>query len=135
MEVPNSRVKTRVLILIVIVTSAVGNVFLSKGMKQVGPLSLVGLADVFPIAATVLLNPWIIAGMVLLTVFFISFLTVLSWADLSYVLPATAPSYLLVAGLSWWLLGESISGWRWLGTVLIVAGVALVVSRSEVRTT
>jgi drug/metabolite transporter (DMT)-like permease len=67
-----------------------------------------------------------------LALFFFSYLAALSWADLSYVLPATAPGYLLTAGLSYWLLGERISAWRWLGTVLIVTGVVLVV-RTEKR--
>ncbi len=127
--------KTKLALAVVIVTSAVGNVFLSKGMKQMGDISQLPPAQMLSAAAAALLNPWVMAGVALLAVFFLSFLAVLSWADLSYVLPATAPSYLLVAGLSWWLLGETISVWRWIGTVLIVAGVALVVGRTEVRTT
>ena len=127
--------KTRVALLVVIVASAVGNVFLSKGMKQLGDISQLPPARMALAAVAALLNPWVLAGMVLLTLFFASFLAVLSWADLSYVLPATAPSYLLVAGLSYWLLDEHISAWRWLGIILIVAGVSLVVGRTEVRTT
>ena len=127
--------KTKVALLVVIVTSAVGNVLLSKGMKQLGDISHLPPGRMLAAAIGSLLNPWVLAGVALLTVFFISFLVVLSWADLSYVLPATAPSYLLVAALSWWLLGETISVWRWLGTALIVAGVALVVGRTEARTT
>lgn len=127
--------KTKVSLAVIIVTSAVGNVFLSKGMKQLGDLSRLPLADLPGAAISALFNPWVASGVALLTVFFVTFLAALSWADLSYVLPATAPSYLLVAALSYWLLGEKISHWRWLGTILIVAGVALVVSRTEVRTT
>ncbi len=126
--------KTKVSLVIIIVTSSVGNVFLSKGMKQLGDISRLPPGEMCAAAVGALLNPWVAAGMVLLTVFFVSFLIVLSWADLSYVLPATAPGYLLVAALSHWLLGETVSPWRWLGTALIVAGVALV-ARTEVRTT
>ena len=126
--------KTKVNLVIIIVTSSVGNVFLSKGMKQLGDISRLSPGEMCAAALAAVLNPWVAAGTALLTIFFVSFLIVLSWADLSYVLPATAPSYLLVAALSHWLLGETVSPWRWLGTVLIVAGVALV-ARTEVRTT
>ena len=126
--------KTKVILGIIILTSAFGNVFLSKGMKQLGDISRLPLGEMAAAAVAALLNPWVAIGVVLLTIFFLSFLTALSWADLSYVLPATAPSYLLITALSYWVLGEAISPWRWLGTALIVAGVTLV-TRTQVRTT
>ena len=126
--------KTKVTLGIIILASAFGNVFLSKGMKQLGDISRLSLVEMTAAAVAALLNPWVATGVVLLTIFFFSFLTALSWADLSYVLPATAPSYLLITALSYWLLGETVSPWRWLGTALIVAGVTLV-TRTEVRTT
>lgn len=125
--------KTKASLAVIIVTSALGNVLLSKGMKELGDISRLPFGQMLAAGASALLNPWVIAGMALLTVFFVSWLATLSWVDLSYVLPATAPSYLLLAALSWWLLGERISPYRWLGTALIVAGVVLV-SRTEVRT-
>lgn len=128
----NTRIKTIVTLGVVILTSAFGNVFLSKGMKQLGDISRLAPGQMLMQAFGALLNPWVAAGVVLLAAFFVSYLTALSWADLSYVLPATAPSYLLVAALSWWLLGERLSVARWLGTALIVAGVMLVV-RTDVR--
>ncbi len=127
--------KTKLTLALVMVSSALGNVLLSKGMKQLGDIRHLSLGQMAAQAAGALLNPWVLAGLALMTVFFFSFLTALSWADLSYVLPATAPGYLLVVALSWWLLGETITFWRWLGAALIVAGVALVVGRTEVRTT
>ncbi len=125
--------KTKVTLLIVVLASAFGNAFLSKGMKQLGDISRLSLADMLGTAVGALLNPWVALGVALLLVFFVSFLTALSWADLSYALPATAPSYLLLAALSYWMLGERVTGWRWLGITLIVAGVALV-APTEVRT-
>jgi len=127
-------VKTKVALAIVILSSAIGNVLLSKGMKQLGDISRLPPAEMLAAALGAMLSPWVAAGVLLLITFFISYLTVLSWADLSYVLPATAPGYLLLAALSWWLLGEQITPWRWVGTVLIVAGVALV-APTPVRTT
>lgn len=126
--------KTKVTLAIIIFSSAIGNVLVSKGMKQLGNISRLPPAEMLAAALGAMLNPWVAAGMLLLITFFISYLSVLSWADLSYVLPATAPGYLLLAALSWWLLGERVTPWRWVGTGLIVAGVALV-APTEVRTT
>jgi drug/metabolite transporter (DMT)-like permease len=125
-------VKTKLTLAVIIVSSALGNVLLSKGMKQLGDISHQPAWRIVGSALAAMLNPWVAAGVALLALFFFSYLAALSWADLSYVLPATAPGYLLTAGLSYWLLGERISVWRWLGTVLIVAGVVLVV-RTEKR--
>jgi uncharacterized membrane protein len=61
-------------------------------------------------------------------------MTLLSWADLSYVLPVTAIGYVLVALVGWLLLGEQIPLKRWAGIVLIVAGVALVSLGTAPRT-
>ena len=124
--------KTKLTLAVIIVSSALGNVLLSKGMKQLGDISHQPPWRIVGAALAAMLNPWVAAGVALLALFFFSYLAALSWADLSYVLPATAPGYLLTAGLSYWLLGERISAWRWLGTVLIVAGVVLVV-RTEKR--
>jgi len=71
-------------------------------------------------------NPFVWGGIVLLIVFFASFLCALSWADLSYVLPATAPGYILNVFFGSWFLGEPVSRARWIGSVLIVFGVLLV---------
>jgi uncharacterized membrane protein len=127
-------IKTPLTLAIVILSSAFGNVFLSKGMKQLGDISQLAPLKMLSAAIAAMLNPWVLGGVLLLIVFFISYLTALSWADLSYVMPATAPSYLLLAALSYWMLGEQISPWRWLGTLLIMTGVALVL-RTDVRTT
>ena len=65
-------------------------------------------------------------GILSLLVFFISYLLVLSWADLSYVQPASAIGYAVVAMLGYFVLGEIISPTRWIAVLLIAAGVALV---------
>jgi hypothetical protein len=72
-------------------------------------------------------NPWIDGGVVLLIVWFASQLSLLSWGDLSYVLPITAGSYVLTAVLGKIFLHEFISLARWSGICVISAGVMLVV--------
>ena len=79
-------------------------------------------------------NPWVIVGILCLLGFFASYLTALSWADLTFVLPSTAFGYVVIALLSKFWLHESISLYRWLGIVLIVCGVGFVAngpSRTE----
>jgi drug/metabolite transporter (DMT)-like permease len=71
-------------------------------------------------------TPWIALGIALLIGFFASYLTALSWADLSFVLPATAFGNVIVALLSRFWLHEHISMERWAGIVLITVGVGFV---------
>jgi drug/metabolite transporter (DMT)-like permease len=99
-----------------------GDVLLKRGMQQVGEIQLAHWMHVF--AAVV--NPWVILGILCLAGFFYSYLTALSWADLTYVLPATAFGYVVTAVLSKYFLHESISMLRWTGVLLIAGGVGLV---------
>ena len=70
--------------------------------------------------------PWVLVGIVLLLGFFASYLTALSWADVTFVLPATSFAYVVVALLSRFWLHEQITPARWLGIFCIVAGVGFV---------
>jgi uncharacterized membrane protein len=74
----------------------------------------------------VFLNPWVLAGVSLLIVWLLARMALLSWADLSYVLPVTAIGYVLNAVMGKVFLAEQVSAPRWAGTLLIVGGVALV---------
>ena len=113
----------RYLILAVVTfTGSFGDTFLAVGMKRLGPVSLSHLS----LLITALRTPWILAGIVLLLGFFASYLTALSWADLTYVLPATSLGYAVVALLSRFWLHEHISLARWIGVLLITAGVGFV---------
>jgi drug/metabolite transporter (DMT)-like permease len=113
----------------VAVGSAVGDLFLKMGMDQVQTVSLAHLGR----AVLAVFNPWVALGIVFLTIFFASYLTALSWADLSFVLPATSFGYVLIALLSVVVLHEHISGARWFGIVLITCGVGFV-ARGPSRT-
>lgn len=110
------------ILLAVMLTASVGDTLLSHGMTQVGPVSLQHLGLLF----VALKNPWVICGILMLLGFFASYLTALSWADLTFVLPSTAFGYVVVALLSRFWLHEHISVYRWVGIVLIVCGVGFV---------
>jgi uncharacterized membrane protein len=114
--------KTRVLVVVVVLANVLGNALLSRGMRHLdtalGP-SLVTYLRVF-------VNPWVAVGVVLLILWLLSRMALLSWADLSYVLPVTSIGYVLTAVAGAVFLGEHVSAGRWAGTVLIMAGTALV---------
>jgi uncharacterized membrane protein len=109
-------------LLAVMLTASVGDTLLSRGMAEVGPVSVHHLGALI----LALANPWIIAGIVLLIGFFASYMTALSWADLSFVMPATAFGYVVVALLSRFWLHEHLSPYRWAGILLIVCAVGFV---------
>ena len=128
------RSKTYALLVLMILSSSVGNVLLSKGMKEVGEVrewAWLPLATTF-IKTFSSATIWL--GIASLLLFFVFYLLLLSWADYSYVLPASASGYAVVALLGYLVLGEVITPLRWLGVLLICVGVALV-SRTPPRTT
>jgi uncharacterized membrane protein len=116
------QLKTRIFTAIVVLTNVLGNSFLSRGMQSVG--ELLSLSPLPYIRA--LFNPWVAVGVSLLVVWLLSHMALLSWADLSYVLPVTSIAYVLVALVGRFLLHEHVSPARWAGITLIMAGVTLV---------
>lgn len=106
----------------VTICAAVGETLLSRGMKEIGNVSLHHLGTVI-FAIT---NPWVALGILFLLGFFVTYNTALSWADLTYVLPATSLSYVLLAFIARFMLHEQISITRWLGILLISSGVGFV---------
>jgi drug/metabolite transporter (DMT)-like permease len=106
----------------VMVCASLGDTFLSRGMKQVGPVSLQHMISLL----IALKNPWVFIGIGFLIVFFAAYLTALSWADLTFVLPATSFGYVVIALLSRFWLHETISPARWAGILLITLGVGFV---------
>ena len=102
--------------------STLGDSLLARGMKDLGGTSLHNI----PALLLAILNPYVTVGIVLLLAFFASYMSALSWADLTYVLPATSLSYVLVAIIARVGFHEEISSTRWLGIALIAAGVGFV---------
>ncbi|MFN0087127.1 MAG: EamA family transporter [Blastocatellia bacterium] len=126
--------RTLIVLFAAICAQTVGDVFLTRGMRSVGEVDTLNPARLFQIGVQVFTTPEIWAGILILSLFFALYLAALSWADLSFVLPVTAFGYALNALMSWRFLGERVSLVRWLGTMVICVGVA-VVSRTEQRTT
>lgn len=110
------------ILLAVVVFGSSGNVCLGRGMRDFGPVNSSNWTHLL----TALLNPWVVLGIGLLLLFFCSYLSALSWADLTYVLPATAFGYVLTALLASRLLHEDVTVAHWLGIALITVGVGFV---------
>ncbi|HLZ91641.1 MAG TPA: hypothetical protein VKQ28_07990 [Candidatus Acidoferrum sp.] len=127
------RIKTLVMILAMVVCANAGDLLLKRGMTQIGAvqISASGLRHAFVSTVT---NGTIWIGIVFLVGFMTSYMTVLSWADYSYVMPAGAFGYALLTLLAVVLLHESVSPRRWAGVVLICVGV-LLVGQTRPRTT
>jgi drug/metabolite transporter (DMT)-like permease len=110
------------ILLLVAICAPLGDSCLSRGMTSLPPISLAHPATL----AAAILTPWIALGIALLMGFFASYLTALSWADLTYVLPATAFGNVIVALIARFWLHEPISLERWAGILLITLGVSFV---------
>ncbi len=106
------------------VFATAGDSLLARGMKELGNVNV----SPHNLSALLLaiLNPWVAAGILLLLAFFACYMSALSWADLTYVLPATSLGYVLVALIARFGFHEEISPTRWLGIGLIAAGVGFV---------
>lgn len=122
--------KTFVVMGLAVIAGAVGDLFISKGMKEVGDASGLNFRSLVPFIQKVGCCPSIWLGTALLATFFILWLIVLSWAELSLVLPLTAATFILGPILAQIFLGEQVILLRWIGTVLISAGVLLVSLKS-----
>ncbi len=117
--------KTPILIAMIVLADAAGDVFITKGMKEVGEISTLNPRELLSIARKVLTNKNFLSGLFFLTVTFLSFLAVLSWADLSFVFPATSLVYVVSTLGARFVLKETITFQRWAGILFVCLGVAL----------
>lgn len=119
-------IKTLVLVLIAAIVGGAGHVMLAKGMRPVGDMTEAPVHRLAGMVQRAVSNPWVLLGVALQASFFFLYLTLLSRADVSQVLPLTALDYIVVALLAQLVLAEAVTPARWAGIGLIVAGVFLV---------
>ena len=121
------RLRTFLLLIAVVFFNAVGNLSLAWGMRHVP--ERMGLDPLEYIRA--MLNPFVATGIVLLICWLLARMTLLSWADLSFVLPLTGLGYVLAAVFGKVFLSENITPTHWCGTALICLGTAMVGSTEQ----
>jgi hypothetical protein len=126
--------KTFFAILIMVLAGPVGNVLLSKGMKEAGPLTLWPPAQLLHTGIRIFATLPVWMGIFSLITFFIANMLVLSWADYSFVQPAASMAYGVSALLGYFVLGEKVAPLHWAGIGVICLGV-FVVSRTPRQTT
>ena len=119
------RLKTLAMVFVMVVCATTGDSLLKRGMSEIGPVSVTqaGLVHSFRMAMT---SGTIWLAILFLFGFMLSNMTVLSWADYSYVMPASAIGYAAVTFVGMTLLCETVSPRRWMGVALICLGVFLV---------
>lgn len=128
------KTKTHLLVVLMVLFSSVGNILLSMGMKQIGSVSLASPTLVATAFGHTVASGLIWLGIANFLLFFVCYMLVLSWADYSYVMPASAFGYAIVPLLGYAVLGEVVTSTRWAGVGFICLGVMLV-GRTPPRTT
>jgi drug/metabolite transporter (DMT)-like permease len=118
--------KTIVFLLLMVVFGPLGDVFLGKGMRELGELNSWAPADLLHFFARAFSSGTVWFGVILLIAFFVCYTLLLSWADFSFVQPASSFAYVIVALLGHYFLGEVVTVTRWFGIALICLGVLFV---------
>lgn len=131
---PGLHLKTYILIFLIVLFAPLGNVLLGKGMKGIVSAKDWAPGNFFQVFVSIITSVYIWMGIGCLLAFFVSYMLVLTWADYSYVQPASSFSYAVVAILGYFVLGEAVNPLRWAGIIIICVGV-FVVGHTHPRTT
>lgn len=129
-EAPADRlvVKTAIFVAIAVFANSFGNLMLALGMGRMPAFSDVGIPGYL---LHLLASPFVLPGALVMAIFTLAQLSLFSWADLSFVVPCVASSYVVTTLLSEFILDEPVHFQRWLGVLFIVAGVVLVAETPE----
>ena len=111
---------------ILILGSTGGEIAITHGMKSTGEPARLRPKALLQFLGRALRNGWFWAGVPLMALSFYALLVLLSWEPISLVIPASALSYVVGTLGAKYILGEDVTVARWVGVVLVCAGVALV---------
>ena len=128
------QLRTHLMILLLIILGPLGNVLLGHGMKRIGAVTTWDTTEILHFLSLLSTSAAVWLGIASLLAFFVAYMLILSWADYSYVQPASAMAYGVVALLGHFVLGETISPLRWAGVLIICLGV-FVIGYTPQRTT
>jgi len=115
-----------VLLCIVVLAGTAGEIAVTRAMKQIGEVRQFHPRALIGVLGRTLRIGWMWLGLALLAMAFFSLLTLLSWENVSFVVPLTALSYVVGALMAKIFLGEEVDLLRWMGVLLVVVGVVLV---------
>ena len=118
--------KILVILIFALCVEAIGVVFLSKGLKQIGEAQTISTREISRIIAKGATNSSILLGIALEAAFFGALIYLLSQRDVSLIWPLTALGFVITAFAAKFILKEEVTTTRWAGVALIVVGAALV---------
>ena len=111
---------------ITVLSGTIGDLVSAKGMLDHGEIEHFRPGRIARLMGYMLTHRLIVTGIAFNAISFFSFMALLSVAELSFAVPATALSYILKTALAEWYLGERVNGRRWMGAVLVAVGVFLI---------
>jgi drug/metabolite transporter (DMT)-like permease len=115
-----------VLIAIIVAATTVGEVLQALGMRHHGEIHDFRPGALGRAAALLVRNQYVIGSVAAMAVSFFAYMGLLTIADLSFAVPATAVTYVLETVLAKYVLKENVNWLRWAGASLVICGVALV---------
>ena len=128
-------IKLMLILFVALIFEAVGIVYLSRGLKQLSgearPASLSELVRIIRVGVT---NGNLWFGMLFEALFFFGLLLLMAKSDVSFIWPLTSLGFGFTTLAARFFLGEEVSGIRWGGVVLIIAGAALISYSEKVKT-
>ena len=116
-----------VLFVLIVVVGTAGELCVSRAMKQIGEVHDFRPRAIVGVLARALRLKWLWIGIALMTVSFFSLLAILSFENVSFVVPVSALGYVAGALGGRFFLGERVNWRRWAGILLVCVGVTLVV--------
>ncbi|MEQ1884204.1 MAG: EamA family transporter [Bryobacteraceae bacterium] len=117
---------TAIFLILLICGSTSGEIAIARGSKEVGEPASLRPLELLRFLGKVMRTRWLMLGIVLMAISFYALLLLLSWQPVSFVIPASALSYVVGTVGAKYVLHEEISGSRWAGVLLVCIGVALV---------
>lgn len=126
---------TKILVILIagLVCEAIGVVFLSKGLKQIGEVKQINAPEIWRVVKAGAANPNLLLGVALEAAFFIALLVLLSRSDVSFIWPLTSMGFVLTTLTAKFLLDEQIPPLRWVGVLLIMLGAGLITWTEKVK--
>ena len=112
---------------------AVGVVFLSRGLKEVGEMDRVSVSEVLRLLRAGITNGPLLAGIAFEAAFFGCLLHLMSRGDVSFVWPLTSLGFVLTTLAARFVLNEAVSPLRWVGVCLIVLGAGVITYTEKVK--
>ena len=119
-------IRVWLLLAVVVLAGTAGEVAVTRAMKQIGEVHQFHPRALLRFLGQALRVKWMWLGLALLAMAFFSLLALLSWENVSFVVPLTALSYVVGALMAKIFLKEEVDLIRWMGVLLVVVGVVLV---------